>query len=71
MAQEAHQLERELDAREISERLGISLRTAKRWLVHRRDIFPNSRSTGPNWNSKWVTLESDVVAYEQKYLRRN
>lgn len=61
----------ELGAKEISERLGLNLRTVQRWLRDRRDIFPNARQTGPNWNSPLVTLESDVIAYEQKYLRKN
>lgn len=60
-----------LDATEISERLGIPLPTIRRWLAQRRDIFPNARKERPMTTSKWVTDESDVLAYEQKYLKRN
>lgn len=63
--------ERELTAVEIAERLGVSLRTAQRYLSSRPDIFPNARQAGPNYNSPYVTTEADVIAFEKKYPKIN
>ena len=63
--------ERELTAKEISERIGVPLRTVQRWLSSRPDIFPNARQTRPSPKAPFVTKELDVIAYEDKYSEIN
>jgi hypothetical protein len=61
--------EKYLTAPGIADRLEKPLRTVQRWLSKRPDIFPNAYQACPNWNSPYLAPESDVVQYEEKYMR--
>lgn len=68
---ETNSQERELTAKEVSERLDVPLRTIIRWFASRPDLFPSARKTRPYPKAPYVVKESDVIRYEELYPKPN